>query len=225
MQPGYFITGTDTGIGKTIVSSLLIQHFIAHGEKVIGMKPIASGAQFFDGQLQNEDARALLKASNVTAGYELINPYCFAPAIAPHIAASKSKTKISLAHILDCYAQLSTRAERIIIEGVGGWRVPIDDQNDIADLALALNLPVILVVGMRLGCLNHAVLSSEAILASGCNLIGWVANDVDPKMPAYEENFATLTSKIPQPCLAVIPNLKSVGSLRAETVTWHLVDA
>ena len=224
MQPGYFITGTDTGIGKTLVSTLLIQHFIAQGEKVIGMKPMASGATLYDGQLQNEDARTLLNASNVATSYELINPYCFAPAIAPHIAAARSQTIISLAHILDCYAQLATLADRIIIEGVGGWRVPIDDQHDVADLALALNLPVILVVGMRLGCLNHAVLSAEAILASGCKLIGWVANEVDPEMPAFEENLATLTSKIHQPCLAVIPNLKTVESLCAQTVTWQFAD-
>ena len=225
MQPGYFITGTDTGIGKTIVSTLLIQHFIAQGEKVIGMKPIASGAQLVDGRLQNEDARALLTAANVAASYELINPYCFAPAIAPHIAAAKSQTTISFAHIFDCYAQLAARADRIIIEGVGGWRVPIDDQHDVADLATALNLPVILVVGVRLGCLNHAVLSAEAILAKGCNLIGWVANCVDAKMPAYEENIASLTLRIPRPLLAVIPNLKSDESISAARVSWHFADA
>ena len=224
MQPGYFITGTDTGIGKTIVSTLLIQHFIAQGEKVIGMKPIASGAQIVDGRLQNEDARALLTASNVAVSYELINPYCFAPAIAPHIAAAKSQTIISFAHILDCYAQLSAQAERIIIEGVGGWRVPLDDQHDVADLALQFNVPVILVVGMRLGCLNHAVLSAEAILAKGCNLIGWVANCVDPEMPAFEDNLASLRLRITRPLLAVIPHLNIDKSIPVTEVAWSLDD-
>jgi len=221
MQQGYFITGTDTGIGKTIVSTLLIQHFIAQGEKVIGMKPIASGAQLVNGQLQNEDALALMRVSNVTADYKLINPYCFAPAIAPHIAAADSQTPISLAHILDCYTQLSLKADRVIIEGVGGWRVPINDQDDVANLARALNLPVILVVGMRLGCINHAVLTAEAILAKGCNLIGWVANTIDANMPAHSENLAAITSRIPRPCLAVIPNLITDTATYAQAVDWQ----
>jgi dethiobiotin synthetase len=224
MKPGYFITGTDTGIGKTIVSTLLIQHFIAQGENVIGMKPLASGAKLVDGQLQNEDALALLEASNIKASYELINPYCFAPAIAPHIAAAKSQTTISLSHILDCYSQLSKRADRMIIEGVGGWRVPIDEQQDVADLAKAFNLPVILVVGMRLGCLNHAVLSAEAILAKGCNLVGWVANCVDANMPAYDENLASLMQRISRPLLAVIPNLKIDQSIPTAQVTWYFTN-
>lgn len=221
MQQGYFITGTDTGIGKTIVSTLLIQHFIAQGEKVIGMKPIASGAQLVNGQLQNEDALALMQVANVSADYELINPYCFAPAIAPHIAAADSATPISLAHIVDCYAQVSAKADRVIIEGVGGWRVPINDQKDVADLAMALNLPVILVVGLRLGCINHAVLTAEAILAKGCNLIGWVANQIEPNLTAGKENLAAITSRIPRPCLAVIPNLKTNKSTLEQAVAWQ----
>jgi dethiobiotin synthetase len=221
MQQGYFITGTDTGIGKTIVSTLLIRHFIAQGEKVIGMKPIASGAQLVNAQLQNEDALALMHVANVSADYALINPYCFAPAIAPHIAAADSATPISLAHIVDCYAQLSAKADRVIIEGVGGWRVPIDAQTDVADLAVALNLPVILVVGIRLGCINHAVLTAEAILAKGCNLIGWVANQLEPDLAAYDQNLAAITSRIPRPCLAMIPNLKTNKSTLEQAVAWQ----
>ena len=221
MQKGFFITGTDTGIGKTVISSLLIKHFIAQGEKVIGMKPIASGAQLLDGRLQNEDALSLIQASNVTASYDLINPYCFAPAIAPHIAAAESNTTISFAHINDCFSQLATQADRVIVEGVGGWRVPIDDQQDVADLAKSLQLPVILVVGMQLGCINHALLSAEAIVVSGCNLVGWVANGLKEIMPAYAENLAGLTARLPCPRLAEIPNLKNEFPISAPQVKWH----
>ena len=220
MSHGFFITGTDTGIGKTLVSLSLMQHFIAQGERVIGMKPVASGAQMVNGQLRNDDALALQQAANVEVGYQQINPYCFAPAIAPHLAAAEAQVTISIADIMEHYKKLSMQSDRVIVEGVGGWKVPLNQQSDLADLAKALALPVILVVGMRLGCINHALLSAEAIIAKGCNLIGWVANSIDKNMPVYEQNLATLKTRINVPLIACIPYLNEGKVISSETVTW-----
>lgn len=201
---GIFITGTDTGIGKTWVSCLLIHALVGQGKKVIGMKPVASGASMVNGQLKNEDALALMEASNVDVPYELINPYCFAPAIAPHIAADQAGVAIDISKIGDAYTQLSSMADVIIVEGVGGWSVPIDNNNDVSDLALQLGLPILLVVGMRLGCINHALLTAQSIRSKGCKLIGWIANNIDPDQESGRENIEALELRLELPLLAKI---------------------
>lgn len=202
MAQSYFITGTDTEIGKTVVSAMLIRYFIGRGEQVIGMKPVASGAKPVTNQLQNDDAMQLIKASNVSADYDLVNPYCFEPPIAPHIAAQQQGTEISVATIQQSYQQLANKSDRVIVEGVGGWQVPLNETQTVADLAKTLSLPVILVVGIRLGCLNHAMLTAQSILATGCVFAGWVANEVQPETAFVEENIQSLVNRLPAPMLA-----------------------
>lgn len=209
MQQSYFIAGTDTGVGKTHVASALVRHFAAEGRKVTGMKPVASGCELseygiWQGQLVNDDVVALYEASSVKAPLELINPYHFAPAIAPHIAAEQSGVEIDLDLIVRAYHLLAEMAETVIVEGAGGFLVPVNARQSLADLAVKLNLPVILVVGMRLGCINHALLTIEAIRARGLTLAGWVANRIDPDMSMFEENMASLRQRIDAPCLAVV---------------------
>jgi dethiobiotin synthetase len=200
----YFVSGTDTGVGKTLISCALLYGFAARGKRVIGMKPVAAGCN--DGG-QNEDALQLRAASNVTANYEQINPYCFTPAIAPHIAAHRAGVTIDISVIAKAYKELAENAELVIVEGAGGLLVPLDAQRDCAGLAKELALPVILVVGMRLGCLNHALLTVEAIAARGLTLSGWVANVVDAGMEFIEENVAALQQRIAAPLLGVVPYL------------------
>jgi len=207
---GVFITGTDTGIGKTVVSCLLMDALVNEGEgnKVIGMKPIASGAEKINGTLKNDDAMELSKHANVDVPYQLINPYCFEPSIAPHIAAQQSNQQIDLSTIETSYDVLSKEADWIIVEGVGGWSVPVNEKETLADIPSRLNLPVVLVVGMKLGCINHALLTAEVVRKSGNNLIGWIANQIDPEMSAYDENLNTLKEMLGCPMLAQIPYLK-----------------
>jgi dethiobiotin synthetase len=205
MSQGIFITGTDTGVGKTIASCLLIDALVKQGHMVVGMKPIASGAVFVDGELQNEDAIALRKYSNVDVAYSQLNPYCFEPAIAPHIAAQQAQQQIDMDIILQAYTVLSEQAEYVIVEGVGGWSVPMSGNQTIAEIPSRLNLPVILVVGIKLGCINHALLTANAIRANGNNLIGWIANQIDPDMTAYDENLQTLKAMLSCPLIAHIP--------------------
>lgn len=206
MTKGLFITGTDTGIGKTVVCELLIKHFVCKGERVSGMKPVASGARMIDGELRNDDALTLMQAANVSADYALINPYCFEPAVAPHLATQQAQTKISMDDIGQCYEALAVKSDRVIVEGVGGWCVPIDAEHDMSDLVVQLQLPVIMVVGMRLGCLNHALLTARAIEAKGCKLIGWIANQIEPDMSLFNENLATLETRLNVPLLISIPH-------------------
>ncbi len=210
MQQSYFIIGTDTNVGKTYVASALVQHFVQLGLKTVGMKPIASGCIVNQqGELVNEDVQALKKASNVNAGLDLINPYRFAPAIAPHIAARQVDVEVNLGLILQAYQQLSRLAEVVIVEGAGGFLVPLNSTQTLADLALELNLPIILVVGMKLGCINHALLTVEAIQARGLKLAGWVANQIEPNMPMFDENLNALKQRIAAPCLSVVQWQKS----------------
>lgn len=208
MQKAYFITGTDTSVGKTLVASALIHGFVQRGYKTVGMKPVAAGCELQGGELISEDVSQLIAASNVTAPLRQINPYAFAPAIAPHIAAEQAGVKISLDVMVDAFQQLSTQADVVIVEGVGGFCVPLGDGIDTADLAQRLGLPVILVVGMRLGCLNHALLTTEAIKTRGLKLAGWIANQVDPEMTAFDENSQALKNRLDAPCLGVVPWLK-----------------
>lgn len=205
MKRAYFVTGTDTGVGKTTISSALVHQFAALGLRSVGMKPVASGCVVQDGVLLSEDVQQLKAASNLTLPLSDINPYAFEPAIAPHIAASQAGAEIDLSVIQAAYARLEAAADVVIVEGVGGFRVPLNDTVDTADLAIALGLPVILVVGLRLGCINHALLTAEAIAARGLTLAGWIANRIDPAMSMQEENLQALSLRLQAPCLGVVP--------------------
>jgi len=209
MPQSYFVVGTDTSVGKTYVASALIRYFAASGKKTAGMKPIASGCELsehgiWQGQLVNDDVVALYEASSVKAPLELINPYHFAPAIAPHIAAEKAGVVIDLDLIVRSYQVLAEMADVVVVEGAGGFLVPVSAQQSMADLAVKLDLPVVLVVGMRLGCINHALLTVEAIKACGLKLAGWVANQIEPDMSMFAENLASLRERIDAPCLSVV---------------------
>ena len=209
MSQSYFVVGTDTNVGKTYIAGALIQQFVKAGFKTIGMKPIASGCELsqqgpWQNQLVNEDVSALAKASNIDAPLELINPYRFVPAIAPHLAAEQAGIHIESLAITKAYALLAANADVVVVEGAGGFLVPINATESLADLVFMLNLPIILVVGMRLGCINHALLTVEAIHARGLQLAGWVANQVDADMPMFAENLASLQQRISAPCLSVV---------------------
>jgi dethiobiotin synthetase len=205
MLKSYFIIGTDTNVGKTYVASALVEYFVQRGFQAIGMKPIASGCQRNRrGELINQDVQALINASNVSVPLNLINPYRFEPAIAPHIAATQAGVFIDLHEIMQAYAQLTTLAEAVVVEGAGGFFVPLNETQTLADLAVQLNIPIILVVGMRLGCINHALLTVEAIQSRGLCLTGWVANQIDPSFEMFEENLASLKKRIVGPCLSVV---------------------
>ncbi len=206
-KQSYFITGTDTEIGKTFVTSTLLYLFAQQGEKVVGMKPIAAGATMENGVWVNEDVAALQVASKVKVAVDLMAPYVFPLAVAPHIAAKEAGRTIDIAQCILCYRNLHTMADRVLVEGVGGFRVPLTDQEDTTDLALGLGLPIIMVVGMRLGCISMALLTIEAILARGLTLAGWVANIIDPHMVHIEDNIAALEKRIPAPLLGKSPYL------------------
>ncbi|HET7831891.1 MAG TPA: dethiobiotin synthase [Gallionella sp.] len=198
----YFVTGTDTNVGKTLISCALLHGFAARGKRVVGMKPVAAGCGD-DGQF--EDVVRLRAAGNVAASANDINPYGFAPAIAPHLAAQHAGVNIDFAQIVESFTALARRADVVVVEGAGGFVVPLDETRDSADLVAQLALPVILVVGMRLGCLNHALLTAEAIAARGLTLAGWVANTVDAGMSLRDENIAAMQSRIAAPLLGIVP--------------------
>lgn len=203
MKNAYFIAGTDTGIGKTHAACALLHAFRARGLTAIGMKPVAAGVEA-DGE--NEDVRLLREASSVDVPKALVNPYCLAEPIAPHVAAADEGVTIAAPPIIAALDTLRQQADVVLVEGVGGLLVPLAEDFDAADLAVALGLPVILVVGMRLGCLNHALLTQEAIEARGLKLAGWIANRVDAQMRRFPENLATLESRLHAPLLGVIPH-------------------
>jgi dethiobiotin synthetase len=199
-----FITGTDTGIGKTYVACALINHLVEEGHTVSAMKPVASGCESTVGGLRNEDAVALMSVMNVQMEYEQVNPYAFEPAIAPHIAAEQAGESVNPTKISQIADEIDS--EFMIIEGAGGWCVPINQKETMVDLVKALNAEVILVVGMKLGCINHALLSARQIEHEGIRLIGWVANHIDPDMPVLQENIQILKSLMPVPLLAEMPH-------------------
>ncbi len=201
MGQGYFVTGTDTGVGKTTVSCALLRAFAAQGKRVVGMKPVVAGSENSCWQ----DVEQLIAASNINAPQEWINPYAFNPPVSPHIAAQQAGVEIDLTVIRQAYQQLRNLADVIIVEGAGGFLVPIGPQQTGADLACALDLPVILVVGMRLGCLNHALLTAQAIHSAGLPLAGWVANCMDPEMLVLRENRVTLEQRLDCPLLGIVP--------------------
>lgn len=208
----YFITGTDTGVGKTLISCALLHGFAAQGKSVVGMKPVAAGCP--DGG-QHEDVRQLRAASNVLASGGQINPYCFMQPVAPLLAARFTGVSISLARIAESFSELNAQADVVIVEGVGGFRVPLNEEQDSADMAAQLGLPVILVVGMRLGCLNHALLTAEAIASRGLTLAGWVANVPEAGMAMLDENIAALRQRIHAPLLGVVPYLEQPDAQEA----------
>lgn len=210
MKPqSVFITGTDTEVGKTTIAAGLAAKWAGEGVRVGVMKPVASGSELTAAGLRNPDAQALIAASGRTLDYERVNPYAFEPPIAPHIAAAQAGASIDAARILAAYRQLAADSEAVIVEGVGGFRVPLGLGFDTADLAVALDLPVILVVGLRLGCINHALLTAEAISHRGLELAGWVATGLDPEMTCREENLAALREGLEAECLGVVPHLDS----------------
>lgn len=201
-----FITGTDTGVGKTIVAAALIRGLVANGITAVGMKPIASGAQLTQAGLRNDDALALSAASAIAVPYEDMNPYCFAPPISPHLAARGAGVSIDLETIHAAFRRLRESSQFVVVEGAGGWLAPIDDSGrTMADLAARLGVPVVLVVGLRLGCLNHAALTLEAVRTRAAPFAGWIANALDPGFEFMQENLETLTTKIGAAPLALLP--------------------
>ncbi len=198
----YFITGTDTGVGKTLLSCALLHGFAAQGKQVTGFKPVAAGCDEHD---HNEDALALRAASTLQPGYGQVNPYCFPRAVAPHLAARHVGVCIELQRILTSYHELAGQADEVVVEGAGGFLVPLNEDLTFADMARELNIPVILVVGMRLGCINHALLTMAAIEAHQLECAGWIANVLDETMPALQENIDALRERITAPLLGIVP--------------------
>lgn len=200
-----FVVGTDTGVGKTHVACALLQALALHHPRVVGMKPVAAGVVPWGEGWASEDSIALRTASTVAVPSALDNPVLLPDPLSPHIAAARAGVQIDIHTIVQAYAALSAQADAVVVEGAGGFHVPLSDTSTGADLAVALGLPVVLVVGLRLGCLNHALLTAEAIAARGLTLAGWVANRVDPDMLAPEENIAWLQQRLGAPPLADIP--------------------
>lgn len=211
---GYFITSTDTNAGKTTVSICLMKHFKSLGNTVACMKPVSAGCVATPAGLRNDDALQLMRESSVDIAYERINPFAFEPPIAPHIAAQQSHTIIDLETIKDSYSQIANSADIVIVEGAGGWMVPINESQTMEDVAAGLSLPVILVVGMRLGCLNHALLTASRILDKNLSLVGWVANHVDENMLQQAENIETLKKRIQAPYLGSVAHNSYLENFR-----------
>jgi dethiobiotin synthetase len=221
MQRSWFVTGTDTGVGKTLVSAALLTALARSGRRVVGMKPVASGCDATPYGLRSADAEALRVAGNVAADYEVVNPYALAAPTAPHLAAAAAGVQIDLGSLCTQYARLAAQADDVVVEGIGGWLVPINRTQTMADVVRALDLPVILVVGMRLGCLNHALLTQSAVAASGCRLVAWVANALEGGMPeGYGE---ALTDRLDAPCLGVIPAMSSIA-MAADILDLRVLD-
>ncbi|GAB2553578.1 dethiobiotin synthase [Rhodanobacter koreensis] len=206
MDRSVFIAGTDTGIGKTHTACTLLHALRAAGYTACGMKPVASGCAETPEGLRNEDALALQAASSHALPYALINPVALRDPLSPHLAAAHEGVEIALAPLQHAFGQLVDSHQRVVVEGVGGWLVPLAPGLFASDIARQWRLPVILVVGLRLGCLNHALLSARAIEADGCRLLGWIGNAIDPAMAATEENLTTLRELLPAPCLGVLPH-------------------
>lgn len=206
MAKAYFVTGIDTGVGKTTVTCALLAAAKAKGLTTLALKPVASGCDETADGLRNSDALALQTAMTVPLSYPEINPVALPAALSPHLAAAAAGRRLTLAQIAGfCRGGMMHKADLKLVEGAGGWRVPISDRELMSGLPKQLGIPVILVVGMRLGCINHAVLTAEAILKDGVRLAGWVANVVDPDMEALEGNLQTLEAMLPAPCLGVLP--------------------
>jgi dethiobiotin synthetase len=204
MQQNFFITGTDTGVGKTLISCALLSKLSQQGLTVQGMKPVASGCQQTPDGLRNEDAELLMNYSSMDLPYSTINPYAYAEAVAPHLLADQVGETIKLELIRDKYREISSQSDCVIVEGVGGWMVPLNNTQTVADLAVLLDLPVVLVVGMRLGCINHALLTHQAIIDSGLSCAGWIANQIDADMQRVNENITAIEQRIGAPLLGKV---------------------
>ncbi len=205
MNGSLFVTGTDTGVGKTLVASALAHLYAAQGLRVTGMKPVASGAFQEDGQWCNEDVQALQAVANTALPAAWVNPYLLKRATAPHIAAREENVRIDIDHLAHCHAQLRQRCDMVVVEGAGGFMVPLDEHSNSDDLVARLALPVVLVVGVRLGCINHALLTQQAIRARGLHLLGWVANEIDAAEPCRNAMVESLLSRLHAPLLARLP--------------------
>lgn len=206
MNHAWFVTGTDTNVGKTLVCCALLHALRAHGLSAVGMKPVASGCLLTPDGARHADAEALMAASSVALDYAAVNPYALCGATAPHLAAQAEGVTISIDSIAQAFARLQARAEAVVVEGVGGWSVPIDATRTMADVVACLRLPVVLVVGIRLGCLNHALLTAAAIEQAGCRLAGWVANHLGTDHDGMLEGYvAALRERLPAPLLGEIP--------------------
>ena len=219
MVQGYFVTGTDTEVGKTWVSVGLIALLKQRGLRVAAMKPVSAGCSVTAEGLRNDDALWLQRYANVDLAYDEVNPYALLPPIAPHIAAAEIGVCIDIQQLRSVFETMAGRTDRVIVEGAGGWRVPLNERQTMADLAQVLGLPVILVVGIRLGCINHALLSADAIALSGLPLAGWVANRVDKDCRAADENIEAIAQRVDAPLLGVIPYM---ADFDAEGVARHL---
>ncbi|GGX90963.1 ATP-dependent dethiobiotin synthetase BioD [Litchfieldella qijiaojingensis] len=205
-MPTYFVTGTDTDAGKTLVSAALLAVARRQGLTTLGLKPVASGSEATPAGLRNIDALVLQSQSQPAVDYETVNPYAFAPAIAPHLAAYQAGQILGVEDLIHSLAApLAERRDLTLIEGAGGWRVPLNDSEDLSDLAVKLDVPVILVVGLRLGAINHARLTLDTITAQGLRIAGWVANQIDPDIAARDGNLATLKHHLAAPCLGTLP--------------------
>lgn len=206
MGKTYFVTATDTDAGKTVVTCGLLAAARTQGLATLALKPVAAGCQLTEQGLRNDDALALMQAMTLSLPYEQINPLALEPAIAPHIAADEAGVHITVNRLTGyCRGALLARHDLAFIEGAGGWRVPLNDREMLSGLARELNTPAILVVGMKLGCISHALLTVEAILRDGVKLAGWVANQITPDLDRFEENVQTLNRLIPAPCLGSVP--------------------
>ncbi|HHH35308.1 MAG TPA: dethiobiotin synthase [Gammaproteobacteria bacterium] len=212
MNRAWFVTGTDTGVGKTRVTAGLLHALARHGWRVLGLKPVASGCRREGGQWVNDDALALQAASSGNPPYSAVNPCALRDPVSPHLAAAAMGWDIDPAALADHCRRLAETTNIVVVEGVGGWRVPLTRKQTMADLARALDWPVILVVGIRLGCINHALLSAEAVRGDGLRLAGWVANHLDPACLMAEEVVATLRQRLPAPCLGVVPHAKKMDA-------------
>ncbi|HSB96906.1 MAG TPA: dethiobiotin synthase [Spongiibacteraceae bacterium] len=220
MAKAYFVTGTDTDVGKTLIAAGLLAAANAKGLSTAALKPVAAGCELTSTGLRNADALLLQRVMSLDLPYEQINPVALAPAIAPHIAAAQAGLKLSVDRLAGiCRGVLMQRADLTLVEGAGGWRVPLNSREFLSRLAVELQLPVILVVGMRLGCINHAVLTAEAIARDGLRLAGWVANRCQAELGCYEENVQTLKSLLPAPCLGEVPYL---ATPEPERIAVHL---
>lgn len=212
MAKGFFITGTDTEVGKTTIAAGLLHAARIAGLSTAAVKPVASGCEATESGLRNSDALALLAECSLRLDYDQVNPQAFAPAIAPHLAARQAGVVLDAASLVSAVRLvLDLKADLTVVEGAGGWRVPLSGKAALSDVAIGLGLPVILVVGVRLGCINHALLSAEAILADGLRLAGWVANEVDPRAACMDEVIATLEERLPAPCIGRVPWLKDAS--------------
>jgi dethiobiotin synthetase len=218
---GIFITGTDTGVGKTVIACALVRALRAQGVRVAVMKPVAAGATRTPSGLRNADALALMEAAGTgaRARYEVVNPYCFEPAVSPDIAAEEAGIEIDLGKIRERFSTLAAQADWVVVEGAGGWLAPIGPRRTMANLARALAVPVLVVVGLRLGCLNHAQLTRLAIEARGTSFAGWVGNGIDPAMARRAENVRALERLLGEPPLAVLPYARDGLGLEALVLT------